>query len=288
MLTEHTHTSGDALLNYARGPSAGPPLLLLHGVLRCWQDFLPVIPTLSYRWQVDALDFRGHGRSSPRPGAYRVVDYVEDAVSFLRHGCDEQAVLFGHSLGAMAALAAAAEVPDRCAALVLEDPPFETAGSRLSTTTAHSQFLGMQALAGPNATTAGVARQLADLQLTDPGTGQTNRFGDVRDPASLRFSAHCLTKLDPDVFTSLVSGRWLEGYDLDALLPRVCCPVLLLQGDAATGGMLTDEDAEKLQKELHDCTRIKLPGVGHLIHGTRTETTLRLVTAFLESLDREE
>ena len=37
MLTEQTLTIGETFLHYARGPSAGPPLLFLHGVLRCWQ-----------------------------------------------------------------------------------------------------------------------------------------------------------------------------------------------------------------------------------------------------------
>src|SRR5207302_6991572 len=107
MLTEHTLAVGDDSLHYARGPSSGPPMLFLHGVLRCWQDFLPLIAPLTTRWHVHALDFRGHGRSSPRPGRYRVVDYVEDAAAFLRHGCDEPAVVYGHSLGAMVALAVA-------------------------------------------------------------------------------------------------------------------------------------------------------------------------------------
>ena len=70
--------------------------------------------------------------------------------------------------------------------------------------------------------------------------------------------------------------------------PANRCPVLLLQGDVAAGGMLRDEDADRLAARLPDCTRIRLPGVGHLIHWTHTEATLRLVTAFLESLDRDE
>src|SRR5947209_9478255 len=108
MLTEHPLNLNEPWsLNCARGPAHGPPMLFLHGVLRCWQDFLPLIAPLTTRWHVHALDFRGHGRSSPRSGRYRVVDYVEDAAAFLRHGCDEPAVVYGHSLGAMVALAVA-------------------------------------------------------------------------------------------------------------------------------------------------------------------------------------
>ena len=128
MLTEYALKLEESWsLNCARGPAHGPPVLFLHGVLRCWQDFLPLIPSLSLRWQVHALDFRGHGRSAPRTFHYRVRDYVEDAEAFLLHACPAPAVVCGHSLGAMVALAAAAgPAADRCRALLLEDPPFGT------------------------------------------------------------------------------------------------------------------------------------------------------------------
>lgn len=288
MLTEHTLTIGEASLHYARGPNAGPPLLFLHGVLRCWQDFVPLIPPLAARWAVHALDFRGHGKSSRRPGAYRVIDYAEDAVGFLKHNCDEPAVIYGHSLGAMVALAAAAVVPERCSALILEDPPFETLGSRLRETIFHSQFVGMKPFAGAANNVAEMAWAMAEIPLIAPHTGRITRLGDVRDQVALRFGARCLKQVDTEVFRPLVAGAWLDGYNLDALLSAVRCPVLLLQADMAAGGMLTDADAEMLEKGLPDCARIKLEGVGHLIHWTKTETTLRLVVAYLESLDRED
>jgi pimeloyl-ACP methyl ester carboxylesterase len=288
MLTEQTLTFGDGSLHYARGPRAGPPLLFLHGVLRRWQDFLPLIPSLAARWAVHALDFRGHGRSTPQSGAYRVVNYVEDAVAFLKHSLDEPAVVYGHSLGAMVALGAAAAAPDCCSALILEDPPFDTMGARMRETIFQSQFLGMQPLAGSEKSVAAVAKALAEIPLIAPHTGRVARLGDVRDGVALRFAARCLKQVDPEVFVPIVSGAWLEGYHLDQLLTAVRCPVLLLQADMAAGGMLTDDDAEKLEARLPDCTRIKLEDVGHLIHWTQTEATLRLLVAYLESLDHEE
>lgn len=288
MLTEHTLSGADASLNYARGPSAGPPLLLLHGVLRCWQDFLPVIPSLTAHHQVHALDFRGHGRSSPRPGGYRVIDYVDDASAFLQNGCDEPAVIYGHSLGAMVALAVAAgSEADRCKAIILEDPPFETLGRQIAESVYLSQFRGMQPFAGSSRPVADIAHELAEVSLVTPGTGRVTQLGDVRDAVALRFMARCLKRVHPEVLVPLVTGRWLEGYDFDAILSRVRCPVLLLQADMAAGGMMTDADASKLESRLQDCTRIKLDGVGHLIHWSATEINLRLVTAYLESLDRD-
>jgi pimeloyl-ACP methyl ester carboxylesterase len=285
MLTEHVLNLPDTgSLNCAHGPAHGLPLLFLHGVLRCWQDFLPLIPALSLRWQVHALDFRGHGRSAPRTFHYRVRDYVEDAEAFLLHACPAPAVVCGHSLGAMVALAAAAgPAAERCRALILEDPPFGTMGQRMRQTIFYSQFTGMAPLAGSVRDVAEVARALAEIRLTAPGSPRSERLGDLRDAASLRFSAHCLKHVDPDVFTPILAGEWLDGYDLEAILSRVRCPVLLLQGDPSAGGMLRDEDVDLLVSLLN-CAHVRLPNVGHLIHQTQTETAVRLMTAFLESL----
>src|SRR5262249_44586517 len=156
--------------------------------------------------------------SSPRPGAYRVVEYVEDVAAFLRHGCDEPAVIYGHSLGAMVALAVAGgSEAGCCKAVILEDPPFQTLGSNISDTVYLSQFRGMQPLAGSRHPVADIARGLAEIQLVTPGTGRRTRFGDVRDGVSLRFGARCLSQVDPEVLTPIVAGRWLEGYDLEAI-----------------------------------------------------------------------
>jgi pimeloyl-ACP methyl ester carboxylesterase len=97
-------------LNVARGPVAGPPLLLLHGVTRRWQDFSPVLAELSARWEVFALDFRGHGKSD-RATDYRVIDYAADAVAVLQNVVGAPAIVYGHSLGAMAGAAVGAQLP---------------------------------------------------------------------------------------------------------------------------------------------------------------------------------
>jgi pimeloyl-ACP methyl ester carboxylesterase len=82
----------------------------------------------------------------------------------------------------------------------------------------------------------------------------------------------------------IVDGRWLDGYDRDEILRRIQCPVLLLQADEAAGGMLPDDDALEVAGLVRDCTHVRLPGIGHLAHWTHTETVVRLVLGFLESL----
>ena len=102
-IVEQTFDTGEVCLNYAEGPANGPPLVLLHGLGRRWQVFMPVIPALSLRWHIFVPDLRGHGKSARVARGYRGTQYSEDITRFLRERVSEPAVLFGHSLGGMLA-----------------------------------------------------------------------------------------------------------------------------------------------------------------------------------------
>ncbi len=58
MLVERTFDAGNVSINYADGPAAGPPLLMLHGVTSRWQNFLNFMPVFTQRWHVYAADLR--------------------------------------------------------------------------------------------------------------------------------------------------------------------------------------------------------------------------------------
>jgi pimeloyl-ACP methyl ester carboxylesterase len=282
MFTECIFDPHELGLKGAIGAANGPPIVFLHGVLRGWGDFAPLFPAVLPRWRPVAVDFRGHGRSARAPGNYLVIDYVEDALAVLT-SLDEPAVLFGHSLGALAAAGAAAHTPGKVRAIVLEDPPSALLLANIRETSFFSQFTAMKVLAGDLVPVPELARQLAALPITGPG-GTTQRLGDFRDAASLRFLARCLKDVDPEVLTPLNSGRWLEGYDVEATMRGVKCPALILRGDEAKGGMLNRREAEQWAAWMSDATLIDVPGVGHLIHWMETETTIRLLLSFLESL----
>src|SRR4030067_2381801 len=99
MLVEKKFNTGEAILNYAEGPDAGPPLVFLHGLSDRWQFFLPVLTSLSNRWHVYAVDVRGHGSSSHTP-PYRYIDHIQDITAFTEN-IAEKPIIFGSSLGGM-------------------------------------------------------------------------------------------------------------------------------------------------------------------------------------------
>jgi pimeloyl-ACP methyl ester carboxylesterase len=256
--------------------------LLLHGVTRRWQDLLPLFPALTLRWQVRALDFRGHGCSGRTPGRYHIIDYAQDAAAFLVSPPTGPAVIYGHSLGALVAMVLAARYPELVRALVLEDPPAPALLWNLGNSSFFSLFAGMKPFAGSRRPVCEIAAALADLRVSSHG--MQLRLGEVRDAASLRFSARCLRDLDSEVLTPLLESRLLEGYDVEDVCRRIACPVLLLRADENCGGMLPRHDAEQLARPMKDCTLIDLPQTGHLLHWLATDMVSRLTVGFLESL----
>lgn len=274
---------GQRRLNYAVSSHDAPALVMMHGVTRRWQTFLPLWSSLASRWQLSAIDFRGHGPSDNVNGGYRVCDYAEDVLGFIDSQSDRPVVLYGHSLGAMVAADVAGNRSDRIAAVVLEDPPLHTMGQRIAKTPFLSFFEALQTLAGDARGVAAIASELGDAMIHDPVQATRTRLGDLRDAASLRFMASCLKRLDPAVLEPIVQGQWLEGFDVQSVFSRVQCPCLLIQADPAAGGMLMDNDADSLGTWLADPVRVKFPGSGHLVHWNKTTELLNCLHGFLES-----
>lgn len=276
---------GDHSLSVAATDSDEPTILMLHGVTRRWQTFLPVISALSVRHRPMLVDLRGHGASNHIPSdTYRVVDYVADICQLIHDHVPGHVVLYGHSLGAMTAAGVAAELGEHISAVVMEDPPLHTMGSRIAETPLRNYFQQIARFADSSDSVTRIARELADATFEDPVSGATVRIGDTRDAAQLRFAADSLRRLDPGVFEPILDGEWLDGFDVDRVFHGIRCPGLLLQADYAAGGMLTDADAEHVLSLNNRLSRVQFPGIAHGIHWTSTERLLNAVLPFLESV----
>jgi pimeloyl-ACP methyl ester carboxylesterase len=184
----------------------------------------------------------------------------------------------------MVAAAAAAEAPQLVRGVVLEDPPFDTLGTRIRETTFYDYFAQVRRILQAGGETERLQAELAEIRVASAAGGAAKRLGEVRDATSLRLSAACLTRVDPTVLDPLFEQRWLDGYDTDGLLNRIQCPALLLQADTAASGMLSDSDAARFERLVAGSMRVRFPGVGHLIHWMDTPATLRYVLGWLASL----
>jgi pimeloyl-ACP methyl ester carboxylesterase len=258
-------------------------ILMLHGVCRAGRTFSAFASLLPNRFRVRAIDFRGHGQSGRAAGRYRVVDYVQDAVAAI-DAIGTPVVLYGHSLGSLVAAAAASQRPRLVKAVVLEDPPSAGFWSRLSATNYYPTFIAMRALAGSRLPLRELAKLFGQSELNPTADGRKVRISDVRDAVSIRFTASCLRDLDPAVLDSILDGRWPEGYDFESIFRSVQCPVLVLRGDMARGGMLPEDDAKSLMNLLADGSLIEFPAAGHLLHWQASAEVAMQVSAFLETI----
>jgi 3-oxoadipate enol-lactonase len=95
-------------------------VLLLHGLgataMLNWQ---PAFEALSARFRVVALDLRGHGRSPPLDGRFRLADCADDVAAAAEALDVDRAIVVGYSMGSQVAQLVWHRHPDLVEGLVL-------------------------------------------------------------------------------------------------------------------------------------------------------------------------
>jgi pimeloyl-ACP methyl ester carboxylesterase len=283
-VTENIFDAGAVRLNYAEGPPNGPPLVLLHGLGRRWQVFLPLIPALSMRWHIFAPDLRGHGKSGRVSRGYQGTQYSEDIIRFLSEGVPRHAVVFGHSLGGMVAMWVASHHPDLVRALILGDNLIMA--ERIPAPMYLTLFSGLRDLARKGASAEEIAAGIGRIELPMRGTSESVFIRNLpgNDEAYLLSWARCVTQTDPDTYDMAIDGSALEGWNGETVLRGITCPTLLLQGNRELGGLMSDADVALAARLLPHHTHVKFRTLGHALFIQQPEPVLRAVTNFLESL----
>lgn len=99
--------------------SARCPVVLLHGLGSCWQDWGLQIPALARQWRTLAVDLGGHGRSGPATSRLSIRAMAADLATTLEACAGLPAHLVGLSLGAAVALQFGADYPQHTRSLTL-------------------------------------------------------------------------------------------------------------------------------------------------------------------------
>jgi pimeloyl-ACP methyl ester carboxylesterase len=172
----------------------------------------------------------------------------------------------------MVAIGLASEDPDAVRAVVLEDPPLGFAsGAPGAMQPAHSGMVETRDLVAAGYSAPELV-QILTLRMQD------------QDGVTIRRRAANLSKLDPDVLATYIEDRCYIGFDLGERLKRVICPALLLQGNMALGGALSDSEARWAASLMADCVHVSLPEAGHGIRGALPDRYRALVTGFLSTV----
>jgi pimeloyl-ACP methyl ester carboxylesterase len=226
--------TGEVELAYTEIAGNSPPLVTVHGISGTRAlGFTEARGSL----RAYAYDHRGHGESGRTPGAYTFVNYGRDLVAFLRGVVREPALLIGHSLGGMASIYAAAHAPDVVKAALLIDPPLYAPEGPLRDE--RGPFTAVAAQAGMSVddlVAAGVPPQRAEA----------------------------VHRLDPSVLLMTVDQSAFAGWDTDAYLRRIECPVTLEHGDRDLGSAIYPGEHERATALIRHGTVLHMAGTGHV------------------------
>ncbi len=288
MLTEKYLDLAHIRVNYAEGPPSGARLVLLYGGSSRWQSFNAIIPELMSRWHLFAVDLRGHGKSGRVPKRYRLQDYADDIAHFIAASTKQPAILFGHSLGGIISIMVAAQNQTHIRAIVVGDSPL-TKNSWFDILKDSGQQIAVwRDLAGGRYPIATIIDKLKGLPIA--GLGQDTmkmRAVSGKDDGVFEWVATNLYHNDPDMLSALIDNveETAAEYDTEVLLPKIPCPVLLLQADVNAGGLMTDADIDHALKLLPKPTHIRLSDVSHaLLRNQYKEPVLAAINTFLASI----
>lgn len=234
------------------GRTDGPVVVLAHGWTCGARFWAPVVRRLADEARVVVYDQRGHGRSPATPGmGERELAQDLDAVLAAATADGNRAVLVGHSMGAMAAVAWAGAHPDRV-------PERVDAALLLSTRI------------DPLPVRRGAARASQLVVLRHPTPARQDWFWrrQLQRTSHSRGASAAAVRLSTELYAAtpvpvrLAWGRFLEKLDLREHVARLDVPTTVLVGDR---DVLTPERHGRwLFEHLPQPHRwVLLEGVGH-------------------------
>lgn len=234
-------------------PSSLSPVVLLHeglGSLSMWKDFPERLARRTGR-RVLAYSRTGYGASSPLRGKREpgYMHHEAEAVlpALLSALSIDRPVLLGHSDGGSIALIHAGRFPDKARALVLEAP---------------------HVFVEPV-----TVQSIAAARTTYETTDLAAKLGRYHRDVDGAFWGWNDIWLDP---------RFL-AWNIEDSLPRIACPILVLQGAQDEYGTAAQLDAIAAQAP-GPAEVVLLDGCGHSPHRDQPERTLAAIADFLNPL----
>jgi pimeloyl-ACP methyl ester carboxylesterase len=250
---------------------AGPPLLFVHGLSGCWQNWLENIPHFARSRRVLAVDLPGFGASPmPReeisiPGYARFLEGICDALSI------DAAAVVGNSMGGHIASELAIRSPRRVERLML------VAAAGIS-----AEHVQQSAVMTGGRVVAAIATQAAarhEWYARRPGLRRI----------ALSFVVRHADRLSAPMAHELMRGSGKPGFlpALEAVithrisdrLPQVACPTFVVWGE--DDRVIPVGDARRFAKLIPDVRVEILPDTGHVAMLERPVRFNALLEAFL-------
>ena len=247
-----------------RALGAGPPLIILHGLLGSLDNWVPVAQRLAAQFHVFLLDLRNHGHS-PHGEAFSYDAMAADVREFMDNQQTGAAHLLGHSMGAKVVMRFSQLHPEAVRRLVSVDMSPREYPPRFDTL--------MDAM---------LAVDLAKFQRRDEVDKAL--LATIPDKTMRQF---LLKNLGRDgagqMFwkPNLASIRANYG-NLRAALPtatRVGLPALFIR--SGNSDYIRDDDAKLIRELFPNVVIQTIAGAGHWVHADAPDELTEIVTRFL-------
>lgn len=172
---------------YIEETGQGRPMLLLHGFAASTYTWRRVVPALSKRHRVIALDLKGFGKSDkPFDRAYRPEDHANLVADFITRRGLRNAIVTGHSYGGMVGLLATMKLnarrQDRVSRMILMNAP-----AFRQPITNFLRFMNAPVM--PYAVLSLIPPEITTWLVLDPMQRQISTLHDVRRFAAPYYSA---------------------------------------------------------------------------------------------------
>jgi pimeloyl-[acyl-carrier protein] methyl ester esterase len=263
---------GNRLHYHASG--AGEPLLLLHGWGLSRAVFAEVEQRLARSCLCLSVDLPGHG-GSPAPEEFSLEQLAAAVVACIDQLQLKQPILLGWSLGGLVAQAAALQLQDRLAGLILVSTTPRFVADR---DWSHG-LPALQLRALRRDLQRNFARSLGEffqLMFVEDQV-ERQRFREI-----VRFAAGA-GRL-PDESSTLAGLELLQKADLRAQLPSLDQPTLVMHGEADR--IIPVAAGRYLAAQIDGAEQALYPGVGHAPFLVSPEHFCRRVESFIHGLPR--
>ncbi|HEY7953334.1 MAG TPA: alpha/beta fold hydrolase [Solirubrobacteraceae bacterium] len=236
----------------------GPPVVFVHGLSGCWQNWLEQLPVLAANHRVVALDLPGFGYSQmPREpitiSIYaRILDQVMAALEI------DAAAVVGNSMGGFTAADLAIAFPQRVERLVLAAPAGISSYNNRKALRWALWIRRMWPLIAAQANwVAGHAEAVSRRARLREVTMYVPILHPSRLPAVL--AAEQLRGTGKPGFVQALEANL--NYDFRHRLPEIVCPTLVVWGEQDR--LITVRDADVFTELIPDARKVIFDDTGH-------------------------
>jgi len=239
---------------------AGPPLLLIHGVMITGEMFEPVLDHFAARHRVIVPDLRGHGRSRALPPPYTAARLAQDLADLLEHLGVDAVDVVGYSQGGAVAQQFVADHPARCRRLVLACTYAYNMATLRERLEGHAAPLLIRMLGMPR-----FARLVIGMGLRRV------------DPVRAAWVSGLIAGQDAGLM--IAAWRAAMAFDGRPRLGEIRCPTLVLAG--AADAAVPMHHARQLHEGIARSRLVVIEGGDHALIWADPDRFVREVDAFL-------